>query len=348
MGGVALTQSSGAGTPESLPAGSSDITLAEGALLGDANSGVGESGIDLTLGKSLSEKAPITGSFTRPFADSLGIVVEGFSYAVPLKGSGATATPADAEYRPTADGVSTDAFLRACGLTGAAWGSGDGWEYTPASTEVMTAGVYYGIDGSDDLGYVRLSDVSASTLTFQFTPGEIATMTADFAGSFEDEGTVNHTSDPFDYGTQATLSAPQVASVAFTWDVARGFGFSSLQIVLDNETEEIAASNSASGKSKRQTGRTITVSATFDADSVDTEQEITQLQNTVIGSADAMSFTVGTAAGASDTINAYTISLPTPEPDQMQFAKMAASQAYTMRFKARAASTNGEFVFRYI
>src|SRR3990172_6906205 len=61
-----------------------------GLLLGDPESGIGESGLSLTIGRSKRDKAFLAGSFTRSLADFLKAEVPSFEFSFPFCGSRAT------------------------------------------------------------------------------------------------------------------------------------------------------------------------------------------------------------------------------------------------------------------
>ncbi len=358
--GVAFKPQAVAGTPENMAligggsgTGGAIDNVTDGAVLGDPNSGVGESGVSLGFGKNISEKAPISGSFTRPFADYIGRTVETLQVALPLKGNGATlsGTPADGEFQPD---LGIDALLEAAGLIGGAWSGGVGYAYLPGAARLATGAAYIGRTAADTGQRVILADCQANSLTFDFTPGEIATVTFDLGAnlnSVDELGT--WPASPFEYNKQASLSAPSIESVGFTWGpstpVARSLGFSTLQVTIDNESETIAASNQPGGQATRQTGRTVTINATFDAESSEIGFELAQLAESDIANAEQLTFTVGTAGQALGTANAYQINVPTPENVSTEVAEPAgASQAWTVSLTARSQTADTEFEFIYL
>lgn len=330
-------------------AGSAIDNATDGAVLGDAESGVGESGISLNLGKDISEKAVQSGSFSRDFANYIARTVDTFSFVMPLKGNGetTTATPVAADFTPD---VGIIALLRAAGLVGGA--SGATWAFTPTATDLVTAALYFGNESSNG-GRIILKDIEAAGASLNFTPGQVATAQFDLTGVYDSaDESGSWPANPFDYGNQSSLSAPAVQGVAFTWGpdtpAARSIGFSDLTISIDNQSEEVPSSNSASGVVPRQTGREIRVSGTIDATDGEFLYELDQLGESDIANAEALSFTVGTAATGSDTANAFQISIPDPELVSLQPAKLGASQAWTIELIARSATANGEFSLIYL
>lgn len=355
--GVAVLNQTVRGTPTTMAtigagagtAGAID-NVTDGAVLGDADSGVGSSGISISLGKKITEKAVLTGSYTRDFANFVSRTVEAFDIVIPLKGNGetTTGTPAAADFTPD---IGIVALLRAAGLAGSA--SAALWRFIPASTDLITAALYFGDVGNNG-GRVILEDVEADSLTLAFTPGEAATAAFALSGVFSshDEGGT-WGANPFQYANQASLSAPAVKSVAFTWGpdtpAARSIGFSDLSITIDNDAEVVPSSNATSGEVSKQNGRNITITGTIDAVSGELLYEIDQLGESLIANAEQLVFTVGTVATGADTANAYRITVDDPELVKLDQADpLGNSQAWTIELRARSAAANGEFKLDYL
>ena len=325
--------------------------LADGAVLGDPSAGVGETGISISFGKNITEKAVQTGSYTRDFANYVARTVESFQVAVPLKGNGGTTTGGAAvatDFTPDAGIV---ALYRAAGLVGAA--SGTQWKFTPTSTELITAAIMFGNESSNGM-QVIIKDVEAKSLTFDFTPGETATAVYDLGGILD---SVNETGSwpaaPFEYGNQSSLSAPAVQEVAFQWGpstpTARAVGFSQLSITIDLGAEDVLSSNATGGIVPRQTGREIKVSGIIDAAAADFTYELDQLAESLIANADVLSFQIGTAAGAAATANALAFQLSDVELVALEAADpLGDSQAWSVELIARSATANGEFELFYL
>jgi hypothetical protein len=356
--GAAFKNQSVRGTATTMPqigagsgAGSAINNVTDGAVAGDPNSGAGGSGISFGLGKAITEKSPQAGSFTRDFGNFVAREVASFQMAIPLKGNGSTAGSPPVAANMTPD-LGIIALLRAAGLTGAA--SAATWRYTPTATNLVTAAVYSGNTAAANGMRAILRDLEATGLTLDFTPGEVGKATFDLAGvvdSIDELGT--WTATPFAYGNQATLSAPPIRSAAFTWGPstpdARAVGFSQLSISIDNQAEDVKSSNSASGVIKRQTNRIVTCSAIIDAAAAEILYETDQLGLDTIGGADALTFTIGTVATSGSIVNAYRISLPSPELISLEKVDpLGASEAWAVEFLARASTANGEFVLSFV
>jgi hypothetical protein len=356
--GAAFLNQAARGTPTSMAAigagaGTSNAidNVTDGAVLGDAESGVGSTGISVSLGKKLTEKAVLTGSYTRDFANFVSRTVESFDITVPLKGNGetTTGTPVASDFTPD---IGIVALLRAAGLTGGA--SGAVWRFIPASTNLVTAALYFGNTAADNGGRIILEDVEAESMTLAFTPGVAASMSLSLSGVFSShDETGTWPANPFQYANQASLSAPAVTSVGFTWGpdtpAARSIGFSELSIVIDNEADAVPSSNAASGEVPTQTDRNITITGTIDATDGEILYEIDQLGESLIANAEQLVFTVGTVATGSDTANAYRITVDDPELVGLEQADpLGNSQSWAVELRARSASANGEFKLDYL
>lgn len=354
--GAAFESQAARGTASTMPAigGGSGTSgaidnITDGAVLGDQNAGLGETGISFSLGKKYTDKAVQTGSFTRDFGNFASRTVESLQIVVPLKGNGetTTASPIASDFTPD---IGIAALFRAAGLDGNA--IGPLWLYTPLATNLITAAIYFGNESSNG-GRIILKDCEATAMTFAFTPGELATATFDLAGVFDshDEGG-SWPAAPFEYGNQSSLSAPAVLGVDFQWGpdtpAARSIGFSDLSISFDLGSETVASSNSASGEIVRQTGREIKIKGTIDASDGEFLYELDQLGESAIANAESLTFTVGTVATGSDVANAYLITVSDPELVSLEPEKQGNSQSWSIELIARSASPNGEFSLAYL
>jgi hypothetical protein len=352
--GAAFKDQTTRGTATSMPAiGSGSgtggaINSADGAVLGVDGSGVGDSGIGFQLAKNVTEKAVITGSFTRNFANYLGRTVESFSVVVPLQGNGGTAsspvTSGDFAHHP---GI--ESLWRAAGVASTATASGN--VMTPTATALVTAALYYG-DASSNGGRIIVRDVECRSASIELTAGQTGTITFDLLGVFDSyDQTGSWPASPFEYGTQATLSAPVTQAVGFAWGpdtpVDREIGFSTFTATIANEFEEVPSSNAANGVSQRQTGRTMTVSATIDAESTGILYELDQLGESDIANAEALDWQVGTTATAGDTINAISFAMADPELVSLTPNRLGNAQAWDVELVGRASTANQEFSLIY-
>lgn len=326
--------------------------VTDGAVLGDADSGVGGTGITFGLAKSITEKAPQTGSFTRSFANFIAREVSSFQMAIPLKGNGGTAStpPVFGDFTPD---LGITALLRAAGLLGADSGA-DTWRVKPTATNIVTAAVYLGKTSGNNGARAIIKDVEAAGVTFDFTPGAIATATFDLRGvldSVDESGSWG--ASPFAYGNQSSLSAPPVRGVGFLWGPStpdtRAIGFSQLSISVNNQTEDVPSSNSSSGVLTRQTDRIIEATGIIDAASAEILFELNQLAETSIANAETLLFTLGTPAGSGDVANALRFAFPSPELVALdQVDPLGNSQAWQVTLRARSSTAEGEFYFDFL
>ena len=311
-------------------AGTADATIAalagalsetDGFVLGDPESGVGESGIDWAVAREFAEKAAVSGSFTKQPSTFLSEQVETFSIAFPLMGRGTSSPVADADYKP-AKGI--DALLQACGLAGANWGSGTGYVYTPAAAQIITAKLFLG-------GNFWVVRDCIGSLELTQPPGEVGICKVTLAGVISSFGAVAF----------PTISAPSVKGVGHNWGIAAALrGFTDATLSIDNEIEELPDSNSSTGRRSRQTGREIALSAQIFTDSGDIDFERAELVRTTAPT-DLQQWQVGTPAGA--TANAYRVTLTNPEIRSLKPDRAGTSEVMDVELVAVETVANTEF-----
>jgi len=324
-------------------------TLADGLVLGDAGSGEGESGIDSTVTRRLSEKAFVSGSFTRPFSDFLAEDFDTLTFAFPFCGNRRTTTvPVDADFRYEG-GI--EGILRACGLQREAWSGGVGERFFPGNVSIDgSEGAYASCrllyEGQD----WHLRDL-VGDLTITWTPGEIPVASAAFPGAIVDSFTgaaFPSGAQAPDYEEQASVSAIIVESAAnffghgdtgATSDVVRGF--SSLELAISNSIEDVPDSNQTGGITKEQTGREVVCRVTLFQDSDDPDYLRQRLIAQVAGT-DKLQFQIGTAAGAAATALAHRIVLTNPTVGKITPRKVGGSQAWECELRVIDNVANGE------
>jgi len=289
------------------------LTPAEGIVLGDPSVGVGESGIELTFQRDSQAKAKLANFTTQP-SNFLREIIEGLTIGFPLKGNGAviSGAPADAEFTPQA-GI--NALLRGLSLTGAGWGSGIGWAFTPATLAYLTVKVFLGRRASDGIGLAWVFQDCLASGSIEWAGGGIGVVTAslgvgsvaDFGGGWPD---LEELFPTFEYGTQGSTSAPVVKGAGHAFGATRGFEKFSLKI--DNKLQERGNSNAPTGFSQRLSDRVVSASATLYSDDADLDFEAQEILRTTTPT-NLMSFRVGTAAGVGATALGYQVRLTTPE-----------------------------------
>jgi hypothetical protein len=292
-----------------LDAISATLNTADGLLVGDANSGIAGSGLNLTVGRKSEDKAEHDGSFTRPLSDWIEAEVRSMSVAFRFCGNRSTlSTPTDADYAPIR---AIDAILNGAGLVGAAWASGDGWSYKFGSPNPFSGLVYY--YGNR----LELLDCKCSTLTIVYTGNGYAIATADvIVGSIKDpaaKGFATASLPTVTPGVQTSVSAPVVEGVAFTWQEAKSC--QTIELAISQDIEEFPDSNAATGLYKEQQSRETKLALSMWPDTDDKVMELDQAYADVVGDLDAISWQVGSAAGDGQIAKAHSVSLPHPELD---------------------------------
>lgn len=334
--GVALGSQSVQGTADpTIAALAGALTEANGIVLGDPSSGEGESGIAYDFERGFSEKADVSGSFTKQASDFLSEDLVTFSIAIPLKGAGTGTPTLDSHYTPAAGIL---ALWRALGWTGAGWGGGTGWAFTPGPTQHVTAKLW-----ESGLAWV-IKDLTATRCSIKLTPKEVAVATFELAGIVDSFASAAFPT--FNYGVQASLSAPAVKNAGHNWGISAALrGFTEGTLTIDNESEEIPDSNAATGSRVRQTGREIRFEGTILADSGNASFERAELVRTSAPT-ELQTFTIGTA-GAS-VANALRFRLLTPELQKLSPAKIGSSLGWKASLRAVAASANAEAEIIYL
>ena len=318
---------SGATSIEDLAAGGGDP--AAGGVLGDTESGVGESGIEIEWAREQRERPVVSGSLTAQQGEFLREAVDGFEIGWVLKGAGTGTVAADADHKlPNG----RDALLEGMGLLGAAWASGVGWRYAPGSAKALTVALFVG-----PLKWV-FQDCTASG-SIEFTPAGLAIVKSRIAiGSVASFAELANFPTTVNYGNQASLSAPVVKGVAHTWGTLRGF--TGMTLDFDNEIEEIEDSNAATGKRSRPTGRTITADAIIWADDADKDFERANLVASAAPTT-LLNFTVGTPATA--PANAFEVRLTNPQALSLKPARLQDKLGWELTLQAVDDAANGEF-----
>ena len=342
--GLNIGVQSGQGTENDTIEGSTTLSSVfgvsdTGAILGHPESGEGRSGISFATSRGHSEKAEVTGSFTKNPSDFLREEITSFSVAVPLKGSGKTAAgPADSDMTPYA-GI--DAILQALGLTGAAVAGGDnGWVYTPNNSGVVYCTAKLWANG---VVWVLEDCVASGSMAFE--PNGIGLLTADFSVGAVTSFAEAAFPTSITYESQATLSATPITGVVHTFGTARGF--SDFTLNFDNAIESVADSNSSVGTVPEQTARTISATTTIYADSADDNFEWEQMTLSAAPSSEC-TFTAGTVAVNAAEVNAYTVSLTSPEVRSVTPKRIGNKLAHELELVCVDETADTEFSFTFV
>ena len=326
---------------------SGTIDETDGCVLGDKASGDAESGISSpTLEAIFREVAAVAASFTESADSFQRLSVSGFSITFPVQGNGATATtPAAGEADLATLFPGYEALYEMMGLIGAN-GAAPVVEYTPrhsgssdGSTIYGTIKVWHG-----DLSMV-FEDCLIESAEFVSTPGGNVLCTANILVGKTDTANIADgvTFPTITYGAMSSLAAPVVEGVAFaTFGQTRPF--ENLTVKVQNTIEEFGDSNVATtGKRQAQTRRQILVSGTIYVATADSDAAVQNLINSSAPTAD-LSFQVGTAAGASDVVNAFKVEVNNLQSKSIKYNRIGqALVAELTDAKATATSAGAEF-----
>jgi hypothetical protein len=282
----------------------------DGLVLGDAESGIGESGLSFAIGRRARKKPHHAGTFTRPMSDFLGAEIPTFTFAFPFCGSRKTAsTPVVAADMTPLVGV--DAILNGAGLKGLT-DAQPGWSYKFDNTVFPFSALIYFFGNR-----LELEDCRCSGLSILFEPGSIPIATATIVvGTIKDPSSKTQTAvtlPTLDYGPQADESAPLIETVNHIWNVERGF--QSLTLNIAPAIEEQRDSNLSDGLYKEVSDRVTSINASIFVDAAGEGEvyEAAQAWADAIGDLDQLSFKVGTDTGDGDITKAFEILAPTPE-----------------------------------
>ncbi len=315
---------------------SGSLAVSQGIVLGDAESGDAESGITIPDFEPVRRELAAVG-FTRPFASFVREAFSGLQIIHHLKGNGAASTPATDEAQPDA-GI--DALHQMAGLVGAS-GTSPTYVYTP-----QTSGAIYGTVKLwiADLSFV-FQDCLVGTRGIACPPGDLAVITDDIEIGELAVAADGVTFPTFNYGTQATLSAPSVIGVANIWNATRGFR--SFDLEFANQVEDIEDSNQSTGFRKVQKApREISAAASIYLQTADSDFEYQQSILTVAPT-DAFTFQLGTVAGASDPLNAILIALNNPATDVLKYDRAGSVTVADVTLSARDGTAGAELTITY-
>jgi len=320
----------------------------EGLILGDPESGIGESGIDVKFNREFTENA-VLANLTRQPSSFLRQAIEGLTVAFKLSGNrNVLGAVGDADF---ALDPGIDAILKGFSLTPSAWGGGNGQIYVPGSITYLTVAVWLTAKTGSPFALKWVFQDCIASGSIEFTPAGYGVVTANlevgsvpaFAGSWT---AYEQTVQPvFDYDEQ-TVSAPVVQGVANIWAETRGFR--SLSINFENSIEQLEDSNSLTGLTPRITARDIGIEAELYMDATDLDFEVNELIRTTTPT-NALTFTVpNSAPDATPTIigataRAYKVNVPTPELRSFKPGRAGDVATVEVELAAVAASANAEF-----
>jgi len=344
--GMAVDVQSAFGTPNStIAALATNVAATDGAVLGDKGSGDAESGISIPqIVPIFREVAAVAGSYTEQADSFQRASVEGFSVTFPLQGNGVDATPSAGEASLATAHKGIHAILYSLGLI-VANGSAPAVEYTPRFAASSGGGTIYSTVKIwiGDLSFV-FTDCLVDTASMVFTPGGNGLLTANFKVGKHDPATDfadGVTFPTFDYGSQASLSAPTVEGVAFTWGEVRGF--ETLTVNVSNEVAEFGDSNvESTGIRQSQTRRIFTADGRLYLNDADSDFEYQKTISTAAPTED-LSFQLGTPA-TTGIINGVKIELNNLQSKGVKYDRIGSAMVAELSgAKATDTSPGSEF-----
>jgi hypothetical protein len=319
------------------------LSVGDGIVLGDKNSGDGETGITFpNLSAIVREVAQVSASFTQQADSFIREAVEGLSITFPLQGNGATSSQSADEAQPDA-GI--DAILGAAGLVGATGAVDPDYIYTPRATvEYCTVHLWVA-----DLDFI-LQDCLVETLVIASTAGANALITANFkVGAMEsyNDGVTFPTPT---WGTQSSLAAPTVEGVNFNaFGLTRGFQ-DELAVTITNGIEEFGDSNvDITGIRQSQTDRIITVDGRLYLNGTNSAAEHDALVSTS-AITDDLTFQLGTAdpGSGTPTLNAALITVAELQAKDIKYDRTGTATVVEISgAKATGSTAGSEFSLTY-
>ena len=297
-------------------------SLADGHVLGDAESGDSESGITVpNIVGEYRKVAQVAGSWTESADSFIKATAEGFAFSWVMQGNGALATVTpdlgEADLSVIIPGL--EAILECAGLTGTTGSSNVEQDYNPRASAIYTTWkLWHGT-----LGFVY-SDCLVETLEFALTPGGKVIATANIkVGTYDHTLAVTgHTFPTIDYEEMASLAGPTVEGVAHT-AFGQVRGFEDLVITISNPTETFLDSNvDVTGEYIAQKERIISATGRLYVDDTGTDDDAwLQLKSTSAPTND-MSCQIGTAATAeNDVINAFKFEVKNLQPKDIKYGE---------------------------
>lgn len=314
------------------------LATADGLLLGDAESGIGASGLEIEIGRRGQDKAALAGSFTRPLPDYLLTEVLSFSFSFPMVGNRATLSgaPVDSEFTPIRGML---AILEGAGLVGAAFGTGVGWTFGFGDPPPFSALLYY--FGNR----LEVQDCRCSRLSIAYRPGRIPIATAQIAGTLKDpaaKGFAVSALPTLDYGVQASISGAVCEQVAHFYGASRGF--TEAEVTFEGEVDEQPDSNAVDGITKEPSDRRCRYEATLYVDDAGTNEvfDLNQLFADTAGDLGLVTWQVGSSGAPAGIARAHQIMIPTLELVSSKPDRAGTKAVNRVSGIARAAVANAE------
>jgi len=327
------------GTPNATIAGLDETgspSLADGHVLGDAESGDAESGITIpNLVGIYRDVAKVAGSYTERADAFQKADVTGFSIAWVMQGNGATSTPSVGEADLSVIMPGLEAIFESAGLVGSEGGAGGEQDYNPKSGANIytTWKLWHG-----DLAFV-FSDCLVESLTFECTPGGFVIATANILiGTFDTSTAVDGFTFPtIDYEEMASMTGPIVEGVAFNWHETHGF--ENLSVTIQSEIAKFGDSNVATtGERQSMTKRVVSVTGTLYVETTDSDDHF---QNLIATAAQIvnLSFQVGTPSD--DPYNAFKIEVNNLQAKDIKYNRVGTALVVELGDSKATSTTAG-------
>ena len=324
----------------------------DGFILGDRESGDAGSGISSPSLEAIFREVAAVGASRTERADSFQkIDATGFAITFAMQGNGADSGAPDAGAADMATLFpGYEALYEMIGLIGAS-GANPIVEYTPRHPG-STGGA--GADGIIVHGTIKcwmgdlaivFEDVAVSSAVLAPTPGGDVLCTANFLVGATDVANIDDgiAFPTLTFGAMEDIAAPIVEGVAFkAFNQTRGF--ESLTITITNEINIFGDSNvDVTGERHAHARRLITVDGRLYINATDSKAAIDNLINTSAPT-DDLSFQVGTAAGASEVLNAFKIEVNNLQAKAIKYTQIGDALVVDLaNAKATATSAGAEF-----
>lgn len=308
------------------------VATADGLVIGVGDKGEGGTGIEMPEHQRVGQELARIGNSAQ--ADQfLREVAANMKLIFPLAGGRNTAgnPTVDADFNLATHFPGLDAILRACGLTGAAWGSGVGHEYTPSGAATYaTVGLFFG-----GLKVVYLDVLVA--LDVEMEGGKSAVATASFdVGSIYSWGA--QTLSTITQGNQAT-AAPVVQNTAASWGATRPPR--TLSLSINPNITDTPDFNAANGRRRAQESIDVTFSAEIYAATSDPDFERDELVKTTAPTADLTMLVPGASTSNGGVANSYSLAINNNVPRTAKPRKFGSYLGWEVSGEAKAISTAG-------
>lgn len=325
-----------------LPTANGPFDDTDGAVFGDPESGVGASGIDVTLGRNARGPAFVSGSDTRKFDEFLNGTVNTFAFSWPISGpKTTTTTPLASEFQLDAG---REALYQSAGLTGSAGAAS--FIYTPVLPATPAARNISALVFDSGTVYAIIN--AQCSLDFAFNVGGAGIHTANFTAKLDPINVAKEATFPtITYGQQDQVAAPNIAEVQNAFGQVRGF--SDLTVTIDNQIAGTPDSNAVDGERIESSGRLVNIACTLDVDDGGLQGPAFDVNHLLaaVAETDDMVFQAGTLNAGAEPAVSYLVTMADLNLQDLTPAQPA--NAKSSQFTAFATSTidGGEFAIEF-